>query len=53
MLIHKLPFWLAKWSDVSGANKQRTEDCHVYSSITWLDRPIFDHQLDGRFDGWL
>jgi len=23
------------------------------SSIIWLDRPIFDHQLDGRFDGQL
>jgi len=29
MLIYKLPFWPAKRSDVSGANKQRTADRHV------------------------
>jgi len=27
--MHKLPFWPAKWSDVSGANKQRTANRHV------------------------
>jgi len=53
MLIHKLPFWPVEWSDVSGANKHRTADRHVQSSIIWLDRPIFGHQLDGRFDGRL
>jgi len=29
ILMHKLLFWPAKWSDVSGANKQRTADCHI------------------------
>ena len=29
ILMHELPFWPAKWSDVSGANKQQTADCHV------------------------
>jgi len=29
MLIHKLLFWPAKWSDVSGVHKQRTADHHV------------------------
>jgi len=34
ILMRELPFWLAKWSKVSGANKQRTTDRHVY--LTWL-----------------
>jgi len=36
-----------------GANKWWTADSHVYSSIIWLDQPIFGHQLDRRFDGRL
>jgi len=52
ILTRELPFWPTKWSGVSGVNKQRTADRHVYSSIIiiWLDRPIFGHQLDRRFD---
>jgi len=53
ILIRELSFWPAKWSDVSGANKQRTADHHVYLSISWLDLPKFSRQLDGRFDGRL
>ena len=29
ILMRELPFWPAKWSDVSGANKQRTANRHV------------------------
>jgi len=29
ILMRELPFWPAMWSDVSGANKQRTADRHV------------------------
>jgi len=29
ILMRELPFWPATWSDVSGANKQRTADHHV------------------------
>jgi len=29
ILMRELQFWPTKWSDVSGANKQRTADCHV------------------------
>jgi len=28
-IMRELPFWPAKWSDVFGANKQRTADRHV------------------------
>jgi len=28
-LMRELPFWLVKWSDVSGANKQQTAGRHV------------------------
>jgi len=29
ILMRELPIWPAKWSDVSGANKQRTADRRV------------------------
>jgi len=29
ILMRELPFWLATWSDVSGATKQQTADRHV------------------------
>jgi len=27
--MHELPFWQAKWSNVSGENKQLTADPHI------------------------